>query len=498
MAEQSVQGDRSMVFASSRGSFATRVIAVSAILGSAMCLSATLPRATSAHPIWASETADVNGSGRYASLAIDGSGAPHVAHIFQDVRYSRKSGGAWITETVPGSAMEDHGAQYTALALDPAGRAHVAFVLSADLDNDTNPLRYATNESGAWVTQGITDCPYYGRISGTAVAIDSMDQPAITYGVTLQCGQAEGVLIARRVGAPINGWFIEHVEFNSGEISSSSVAFDAGGNPHFVYTFSPSSMPLRYASKHDGAWSIESIGSLGAHNYASLRIDSQGSPVVCYLRSGDLRYARKSGDAWTIETVDSVGAVGYFASLALDPADNPHVGYYAFLASNGSVIGDLRHASKINGAWAIADIDTAGDVGLFTSLKVEPGGPIHLAYRGAGLKYARTVGDLADPETDVDPPLGTVLGLAVYPNPSRLGETRVLLPGPVHGEVRIEILDVSGRLVRSLDRSLGALRDESVPWNGLNTQGRPVSAGTYFVRVGGAVPTQVRRFTILR
>nr|MDO8133964.1 choice-of-anchor U domain-containing protein [Candidatus Njordarchaeum guaymaensis] len=88
---------------------------------------------------------------------------------------------------------------------------------------------------------------------------------------------------------------------------------------------------------------------------------------------------------WTrpFDPVDPTG--GLYTSLALDPFDNtPHISYY----SNG----DLKYATLSGGVWIIETVDSVGDVGLYTSIALEPRGvlspDIHISY------YDRTNGDL--------------------------------------------------------------------------------------------------------
>jgi hypothetical protein len=53
---------------------------------------------------------------------------------------------------------------------------------------------------------------------------------------------------------------------------------------------------------------------------------------------------------------------------------------------------------------------------------------------------------------------------------------------PTERRVTIELYDASGRLVRRLFQG-GARGSQSVVWNGCDDAGRPVAAGTYFLRL---------------
>jgi hypothetical protein len=82
---------------------------------------------------------------------------------------------------------------------------------------------------------------------------------------------------------------------------------------------------------------------------------------------------------------------------------------------------------------------------------------------------------LPDPAADESP-------LRLMPNPTRAGTT-VQFDLPREEEVRIDIYDVKGRLVRALSNGMRVPGAQSVPWNGRGIDGLPVPAGIYAVRV---------------
>jgi hypothetical protein len=84
------------------------------------------------------------------------------------------------------------------------------------------------------------------------------------------------------------------------------------------------------------------------------------------------------------------------------------------------------------------------------------------------------------------------------PNPFN-PTTRIVYDVANAGRVRIEIYDVSGRMVRTLvDEHRGAGRYE-VEWDGRNVQGTPVHTGVYFYRMSApGYTSQARKMLLLK
>ncbi len=98
------------------------------------------------------------------------------------------------------------------------------------------------------------------------------------------------------------------------------------------------------------------------------------------------------------------------------------------------------------------------------------------------------VGDAVTGVGNTPTELGLTLRMASKPGGS---ETLIAFTLPGGGSARLDIYDVSGRHVRELERGPLGEGEHVAPWDGLDSHGRPVASGVYFVRVeaGGASAT---------
>jgi hypothetical protein len=137
-------------------------------------------------------------------------------------------------------------------------------------------------------------------------------------------------------------------------------------------------------SNADFGESIVTIDSTGVVGWdSSLALDSSGFPVVSYLdeTNGDLKLvhcndANCVGGNESIVTVDSVGEagdVGVYTSLALDSSGFPVISY--FDAYNSAMkLAHCNDANCVGGNESIVTVDSAGYVGLDTSLALDSSG----------------------------------------------------------------------------------------------------------------------------
>lgn len=86
--------------------------------------------------------------------------------------------------------------------------------------------------------------------------------------------------------------------------------------------------------------------------------------------------------------------------------------------------------------------------------------------------------------------------LGNYPNPFN-ASTAITFTLPDSAPVRVSLYSLSGQLVRSLFDDRAEAGTHTVTWDGSDSQGRPVSTGTYIVRMDGSY-TATRKVMLLK
>ena len=285
--------------------------------------------------------------GEYASLVLDGSGRPVVAHYDEtngDLKLvhcgdATCSAGNTITIVDSGGDV----GQFLSLALDPSGRPVIAY---HDVTNrDLKLVRCGDATCSAGNTFTIVDG---GGMVGlfTSLVLDGAGRPVIAYyDITnndlkvAHCGDATCSA----------GNTITTVDSGGTVGLYTSLVLDASGYPAIAY-FDDGSDDLKLVRCGDANCSAGNTITIldGANNvgmYASLVLDTTGSPIIAYYDNGnaDLKLVR-CGNATcsagnTIITLDGANNVGEYLSMVLDGSGNPLISY--FDATNG----DLRLAA---------------------------------------------------------------------------------------------------------------------------------------------------------
>jgi hypothetical protein len=261
----------------------------------------------------------------------------------------------------------------TALALDAAGRPHIAYACAPA--GEAAPPRYAYYDGSAWLTATISPDPAVGRI---ALDLDFQDRPHVAF--SSLSGEEVYVEYAWREGA---AWRHERVARSGGGEEQSAVALvvDVAGRPHIAY---PGAGPgdavptLDYGHRMEaGRWVTETVEH-GSGVYPSLALDAAGWPRIGYGRSvsSDIRYAWNDGAGWQIETVPAGRA--QYPALVLTPSGEPALVYYGLSAE-----GAIMYASRDATGWhplTLAPLSGSAVLAGDSAIAADALGRVHVAY----------------------------------------------------------------------------------------------------------------------
>ncbi|MBI2897294.1 MAG: hypothetical protein HYY06_27295 [Deltaproteobacteria bacterium] len=306
---------------------------------------------------------------RQSSLAIDADGFAHVA--YQDgrpeARYATNVTGEWVASSLAQGTCRDGD-----IAVDPSGSPHV--VCTDVLEG----LRHATTVEGAWLVDTIDPEGEEG-----SVATDLDGAVSLVYSVPCTNDPPEPGL--RRAILP--GPSLREQIDPDCSTHRASVQIDRSGALHVSYAvwIDWNVYEIRHATSAGGQWSSTTVQTLDGPEYelgpskTSLAVDPSGAVHLVYARRGTLYHAHGRGDGWTVEAVDVVRATAGGATLVSDATGALHLGYY----ERGTT--DLRHATKLGGAWTVETVESAtsdgfpdGTVGLAVD---DVSGTLHLSYR---------------------------------------------------------------------------------------------------------------------
>ncbi|MCL6582996.1 MAG: choice-of-anchor D domain-containing protein [bacterium] len=89
--------------------------------------------------------------------------------------------------------------------------------------------------------------------------------------------------------------------------------------------------------------------------------------------------------SWQTFTIDSANNVGRYTSIAIDSSGRAHISYCNYTND------DLKYATNASGSWQTFTLDSTGVVGRYTSIAIDSSGQAHISYynyTNGDLKYA--------------------------------------------------------------------------------------------------------------
>jgi len=334
---------------------------------------------------WSAETVDDVGEvGAYSSLALDDAGRAHIAYYDATntaLKYAVTDEKIWPSETV-----DDDGevGQYSSLALDDSGNAVIAYYDAAD----DGYLKVATNASGVWATERVaTAAGLYVSLALDSTGAAHISHVDATAQELLYTTDASGSWVTTTVESLGTDWSL---------ITNTSLALDGNDRPHIgyhpLYQGTDNDNQMRYARNLTGTWDFQTIVSEASTEISngSLAVDGIGNVHACYYYHGwgqyssALKYATNRTGSWVSTAVEWAGTVGKYTDLVADEAAVPHISYYSMTE------GAVKYAVLFNENWFYTVVDS-GNVGANTSLAVENGNLVQISYQDLGnldLKFA--------------------------------------------------------------------------------------------------------------
>ncbi|OGH13441.1 MAG: hypothetical protein A2687_02020 [Candidatus Levybacteria bacterium RIFCSPHIGHO2_01_FULL_38_26] len=330
---------------------------------------------------WTTVTIDgADDVGKYASLDVDGSrvGVSYYEESNKDLKYAQCSSNctnASNWDIVAVDSTNDVG-EYTSLVFQN-GSPRISYHYKDSLD-----LRYAQCSADCalstnWTTITIDSGGDTGQF--TSIGADGTKVGIAYYNLSnkdLKYAQCSS-------NCTVSSNWSNTVVDASGETGTyASLAFSSG-NPRISY-YEESNKDLKYAqcntscTSGSSAWAkvvVDAPATTGLHT--SMAIDSSGNPRISYFRESGtrLKYAECNSNCtvssnWSSGDITGPpGSRGKFSSLHLD-GGRPRVSYYNESAKDLEFI-SCETGCTSSGNWTRITIQSLGDVGQYTSLKIK-------------------------------------------------------------------------------------------------------------------------------
>jgi hypothetical protein len=318
---------------------------------------ATTPGAT---PGWTIATL---GPGGLPAMVADSAGDIHLVYANgAGIQYRRYAGGAWSADSLVEAGSRP------SLAIDSTDRLHLTYgALNAGLTR----VRYAAGGLSGWTIETITSHAS-GTDSNGGIAVNANGSVAFASYWHCPVGCEEYWRTSNASGS----WqSIFPVSSQAAQPRQRSVAVDPAGNAYFLSQgLSGSLMTVRKLAGVTETQVLSDSAAAAQSGAAMHRGQAAGISAGYWRAAGNWTLVLVTGlDSTPTELlVDQTSWVPGAVSLWEDGGGAPHLCYSD--ANN-----DLRHASRVGGAWQIAFVDAVSTTGD-CAIAVDGAGRVHIVY----------------------------------------------------------------------------------------------------------------------
>lgn len=418
--------------------------------------------------VWSLDSLDPGGTGLHTSIAVRSDGVIGISYYDQnddEVRYIERIGGVWGSPEVVAPTAGDplDGEARTSLAFDPEGNPHISFT-----DGGLQILRHGTRENGTWIVENVTTFDDQGQYS--SIALDSYGNPHVSY-----YDNTDGDLMyansAVQLVSPAGGdvWPVGALRTVTWELQG-AVNIDLSTDGGQTY-----SRLVDAGDMEPGFSSYELRVPHTPTRFARLRIERVLPHSAA--RTDSFFTIEASISLLSLSAVPSDGG-GAVVAWQTDPGPRDLLGYRL----------ERRDLS--------ADWITVTGITRETTVR-DPEGKPGSAYRLVGVNGLGTEQVLGET---------TFLSariLAAWPLPLRAGGLNIQFAaasgfGGGPAQTRIDLFDVSGRLVRRVFDGEKTPGMHLHTWDGMDDRGRAVDTGVYYLRLRSAGLEETGKILVVR
>lgn len=319
-------------------------------------------------------------------LRVTPDGIAHTTfhdHLGVPRHYAIDPDGAPTLHHVPPAGSHD--GWDSTIAIDRLGRVHLS-AISSSLHGATSSLEYGVFDGSAWTFGVVEGSGAFVYSTGTALALDASDVPAIAFNNAADFDAASELVVARQLASGVEpSWEFEVVVARGPGGRYPSLAFDAEDRLHLAWydldAVDSRHAVIRHAVREGSQWTLETVAELEhlRHEYVDLRrplsllIDGSGAPQLAFGDARGLYHAIRGPAGWQIETPLVAGGDRYrtTAILRLDSGGNPAIAFWEDSESNPR--GTVRFAVRRQRPAPLfhrADPDESGQTDISDAVRV--------------------------------------------------------------------------------------------------------------------------------